>query len=93
MVTLILVAFAAVGVFLNVARIDTEIRNRLDNALQVAQIALPTPLATRDNFLVDRFLDTLFLDESVVYVSVYWEGEYGLITRKARPQYRDKITT
>ncbi len=86
-ITLILAGFAAIAVFVNIARIDTEIKDRLDYALKVAEISLPAPLATRDNPLVDRFLDTLFLDESVVYVSVYWESEYGLITRKARPRY------
>lgn len=87
-ITLILVAFAAAGVFLNMARIDTEIRNRLDNALQMAQTALPIPLWNLDNEVVKDFLGTLFLDESIVIAQIYWGGE--TLTEKKRSAYQDK---
>ena len=87
-VTLILAAFAAIGVFFNIARIDTEIRNRLDTAVQMAQIALPTPLWNLDNEIVKDFLGTLFLDESIVLAQVFWGGQ--TLTEKKRPAYQDK---
>ena len=82
-ITLILVAFAAVAVLVNIARIDTEIRTRLDNAVKMAQISLPTPLWNLDNEVVEDFLGTLFLDESIVLAPLFWGGQ--TLTEKKRP--------
>jgi len=85
-VTLILFGFATVAIFLNIARIDTEIKNRLDNALKLAQIALPTPLWNLDNDVAEDFVEAMFLDETVVYVKILWGKQ--VITERKRLKYQ-----
>jgi signal transduction histidine kinase/DNA-binding response OmpR family regulator len=87
-ITLILVAFAAIAVFLNIAKIDTEIRTRLDNAVKMAQISLPTPLWNLDNEVVEDFLGALFLDDSIVFAQLSWGGQS--ISEKTRPAFEGK---
>ena len=87
-VTLILFGFATVAIFLNIARIDTEIKNRLDNALKLAQIALPTPLWNLDNDVAEDFVEAMFLDESLVYVKILWGQQ--VITERKRPKFKQR---
>ncbi len=87
-VTLILFGFATVAIFLNIARIDTEIKNRLDNALKLAQIALPTPLWNLDNDVAEDFVEAMFLDESLVYVKILWGKQ--VITERKRPKFKQR---
>jgi hypothetical protein len=61
-VTLLLIAFAAGGILFNIAIIESEIESRLDNAMKLAQISLPTSLWYLDNDVVNDFVDALFLD-------------------------------
>jgi signal transduction histidine kinase len=82
-VTLFLFGFAIIAIFLNIARIDDELEARLDNALKVAQISLPTPLWNLDNDVVDDFLGALFLDEAMVYAKVLW-GDQAIVERKSQ---------
>jgi len=82
-VTLFLFGFAIIAIFLNTARIDDELEARLDNALKLAQISLPTPLWNLDNDVVDDFLGALFLDEAMVYAKVLWGGQ-AIVERKSR---------
>ena len=90
-VTLILFGFATVAIFLNIARIDTEIKTRSDNALKIAQIALPTPLWNLDNDVVEDFLGAMFLDKSIVFAQLFWGGQ--TLTEKKRPAFKDKTIT
>jgi len=82
-VTLFLFGFAIIAIFLNTARIDDELEARLDNALKLAQISLPTPLWNLDNDVVEDFLGALFLDEAMVYAKVLWGGQ-AIVERKSR---------
>ena len=82
-VTLVLFAFAIIAIFLNTARIDDELEARLDNALKLAQISLPTPLWNLDNDVVEDFLGALFLDEAMVYAKVLWGGQ-AIVERKSQ---------
>ncbi len=71
-VTLLLFGFATIGIFINVARLDSELKNRLDNASKLAEISLPTALWSFDNETVNDFVRALFLDKSIVYARVLW---------------------
>ena len=82
-VTLFLFGFAIIAIFLNTARIDDELEARLDNALKLAQISLPTPLWNLDNDVVEDFLGALFLDEAMVYAKVLWGGQ-AIVEKKSR---------
>jgi signal transduction histidine kinase len=85
-VTLLLIAFAAVGVLFNTARIESELETRLDNAMKLAQISLPTPLWNLDNDIVDDFVEALFLDVSIAYAKISWGDQ--VITKKKRPGFQ-----
>jgi len=82
-VTLLLIAFAAVGILFEITTIQSELENRLDNAMKLAQISLPTPLWNLDKDVVNDFVEALFLDESIVYTKISW-GDQS-ITKKNRP--------
>ena len=81
-VTLFLFGFATIAIFLNIARIDDDLEARLNNALKLAQITLPTSLWNLDNDVVDDFVGALFLDEAVVYAKVSW-GDQTITERKS----------
>jgi signal transduction histidine kinase/HAMP domain-containing protein len=81
-VTLVLIAFAAVGVFFNITVMERELETRLDKAMTLAQKSLPTPLWNLDYDVVNDFVEALFLDGSIVYTRITW-GEQ-VITEKRR---------
>jgi signal transduction histidine kinase len=87
-VTLILFGFASVAVVVNIGRLETEIEQRLDNALNLARIALTTPLWNLDNDSVDDFLEALFLDESIVIAQIVWGGK--ILIEKKRPKFQER---
>ena len=80
-VTVILLAFAVIAIFVNSARIDNELEKRLDSTLKLSTVSLPTPLWNFDNEIVNDFIEALFLDESIVYAEVSWGGEV-IVTKK-----------
>ena len=59
-VTLLLIAFATVGILFDINIIESELKTRLDNAMKLAQISLPTPLWNMDNDVVNDFVEALF---------------------------------
>ena len=81
-VTLLLIAFATVGILFNITIMESELETRLDNAMKLAQISLPTPLWNLDNDVVNDFVEALFLDESIVYTKISWGDQ--IITKKKR---------
>ena len=85
-VTLLLIAFATVGILFDINIIESELKTRLDNAMKLAQISLPTPLWNMDNDVVNDFVEALFLDESIVYTKVSWGDQ--VITKKKRPGFQ-----
>ncbi len=87
-VTLILLVFAATAIFVNRARIDAELEKRLDNALKLSGISLPTPLWNLDNDIVADFVEALFLDESIVYAEIVWGGQ--VVSKKVREKVQQK---
>ena len=67
-ITLLLIAFAAVVIFFDINRIEREMEKRLDNAIMFAENSLPIPLWNLDYMVVNDFVEALFLDESIVYI-------------------------
>ncbi len=86
--TLILIAFAAVGIVFNVILIEGELDTRLDNVLRLARSSLPVPVKHLENDIVFSFVETIFLDESIVYAKVS-RGEQAIIEKK-RPGFELK---
>jgi hypothetical protein len=82
-VTVILLAFAVIAIFVNSAGIDNELEKRLDSTLKLSTVSLPTPLWNFDNEIVNDFIEALFLDESIVYAEVSWGGGRLLLQKKA----------
>jgi signal transduction histidine kinase/HAMP domain-containing protein len=81
-VTLLFIAFATVGILFNITIMESELETRLDNAMKLAQISLPTPLWNLDNDVVNEFVEALFLDEAIVYTKISWGDQ--VITKKKR---------
>lgn len=84
--TLLLIAFAAVVIIFDINRIESEMQKRLDNAIMFAQNSLPTPLWNMDYMVVNDFVDALFLDESIVHIKISWKDQ--LITEKNRAGFQ-----
>jgi len=87
-VTLILIAFAAVGIAFNIILIEGELDKRLDNVMQLAQTSLPAPLKHLENDIVFSIVETIFLDESIVYAKVSRKDQ--VIIEKKRPGFELK---
>ena len=85
-ITLLLIVFAAVGIFFEIDKIENELETQLDNAIEFAQNSLATPLWNLDYIVVNDFVEALFLDESVVYTKISWKGQ--VITEKKRPGFQ-----
>ena len=86
--TVLLIAFAAVVIFFDINRIEREMEKRLDNAIMFAQNSLSIPLWNMDYTVVNDFVEALFLDESIVYIKISWKDQ--LITEKKRPGFQLK---
>ena len=87
-ITLLLIAFAAVVILFNISRMEKWMEMRLDNAIMFAQNSLPLPLWNMDYTVVNDFVEALFLDESIVYSKISWKDQ--LITEKNRPGFQLK---
>jgi signal transduction histidine kinase len=87
-ITLLLIAFAAVVILFNISRMEKWMEMRLDNAILFAQNSLPLPLWNMDYTVVNDFVEALFLDESIVYSKISWKDQ--LITEKKRPGFQLK---
>lgn len=85
-VTLLLFAFAAVGILFDITKIQSELETRLGNAMKLAQRSLATPLWNLDYDVVNDFVEAIFLDEAIVYTKVSWADQ--VITSKKRPGFQ-----
>jgi len=86
--TLILIAFAAVGTVFNIMMIEGELETRLDNVMQLARTSLPAPLNNLDKDMVNTFVETLFLDTSIVYARISRQDQ--IIAEKIRAGFELK---
>jgi signal transduction histidine kinase len=87
-VTLMFVSFAAFAIFFNVSKMEGELQQRLNNSLELARISLPLPLWNVDHDVVEDFVESLFLDESIVYAKVLWGNL--VITEKKHEKFQQK---
>jgi hypothetical protein len=87
-VTLLLLGFAAVAIFVNITRIEAGLENTVENALKLSNISLPAPLWKLDNDIVNDFIEALFLDQSLVYAEVAWGGQ--VVAKRLRPKFQQK---
>ena len=87
-ITLLLIVFAVIVIFFDIIRIETEMEKRLDNAILFAENSLPTPLWNLDYMVVNDFVEALFLDESIVYLKIWWESQ--VITERERSGFQSK---
>jgi len=87
-VILILVAFASVVILMNTSKIESGLEQRLSNALRLAGKSLPTPLWKLDKAVVDDFIESLLLDESIVYAKVLREDR--VFATRALAEFQQK---
>ncbi|MGI9535592.1 MAG: ATP-binding protein [Desulfocapsaceae bacterium] len=87
-VTLVVLVFAVLAIIIDSAKVSSELEQRLETALQLSTVSLPTPLWNLDNNVVDDFIAALFLDSAIVYAEVVW-GEQ-LISRKSSDTYNSE---
>ena len=84
-VTIILIIFSVFAISLDSARVNKDLGRRLDNALELSSVSLPTPLWNLDNNIVEDFVAALFLDREIVYAEVVWGDQ--LISKKVSEKY------
>jgi hypothetical protein len=87
-VTIILLLFAGIAIFVDSSKINAELEGRLENALKLSYISLPTPLWNLDNDIVDDFIEALFLDKSMVFAEVVWRDK--VVSKRARDKYQQQ---
>ncbi|MBT8355360.1 MAG: GAF domain-containing protein, partial [Desulfofustis sp.] len=87
-VTTVLLIFGVLAIIVDNAKISSELEIRLDTALKLSTVSLPTPLWNLDNTVVDDFISALFLDSAIVHAEVVW-GEQ-LIARHSAEPYKDE---
>jgi PAS domain S-box-containing protein len=85
-VSLFLFVFGLSVLFVNSARLTTELEKRLEHASTLAQISLPAPLDHGDSDAVHDFIEALFQDESVVYARIL-RGDQ-VIGERQRPEFQ-----
>lgn len=74
-VTLGLVAFAIVAIFINIHKAQTSMETKLSGATNLAAVSLRTPLWNVDIDALQDFFDALLLDPDIVLAQVVHEGE------------------
>jgi signal transduction histidine kinase/CheY-like chemotaxis protein len=87
-VSAVLLAFAATGIFFNISRLEDELQARLDNTLKLVEISLAEPLWNFDHDMVQVFIEALFADEAIAFVHV--ADEKGEIFTRTRPEFQQR---
>ena len=84
-VTLVLIVFVAVSIYFDIHRIRSDMDKRLENAILLSKNSLSIALWNMDYMVVNDFVEALFLDESLVYIKIFWEDL--VITERNRPGF------
>ncbi len=87
-VTLLLVAFAAVVIAVNVRQIDAELNDLLDDASGLAQVSLAVPLWNLDTDTLTSFAEALLLRDALVFVEILSEGQ--AVAARSRPDFEGR---
>ena len=74
-VTLLLVAFAAIVIVVNVRKIDAELKDLLEDLARLSQVSLAVPVWNLDTEAVKSFADALLLREPLAFVEILSEGQ------------------
>ena len=85
-VTLLLVAFAAIVIVVNVRKMDAELRDLLDDLARLSQISLAVPVWNLDADAAGSFADALMLREPLAFVEILSEGRS--FAMRAQPEFR-----
>ena len=85
-VTILLMVFSTIVVSYQIRVIDTDLNTRLESAISFAQKSMPTPMWNLDYDVVSDVIDALFLNESVVYTTIYLDDR--IIIEKSRLERR-----
>jgi signal transduction histidine kinase len=88
-VTLILFSFSAITIFFNVSKIENSLEKNMKHSINIARISISTPLWNLNNDVVEKFIEALFLDKSIVYANVLWKGE-DVINPMIREEFKGK---
>src|SRR5262245_25398491 len=85
-VTLLLVAFAAIVIVVNVRKMDAELRDLLADLARLSQISLAVPVWNLDTEAVGTFAEALLLREPLAFVEILSEGQS--IAARSQPEFR-----
>jgi signal transduction histidine kinase/HAMP domain-containing protein len=88
-ITSLLFIFGVLAIIVDSSKVSSELETRLDNALKLSTISLPTPLWNFDNSVVDDFIAALFLDRAIVYAEVVWGDQ--LIAKHSAERYKEIV--
>jgi class 3 adenylate cyclase/HAMP domain-containing protein len=85
-VAMFMTAFAVIASLFTIDRISGELDNKLSNYLGISSVGLQAPLWNLDHGIVEGYLDSLMLDETIVYANVL-SGD-GTVISRARPDVK-----
>lgn len=81
----VLLIFAVAAIVINFTRAEDQLEKALANSLKLAEAALRIPLWNVDYYAAQGFVDSLLLDEQIVFATVVVDGSN--IATNAREQY------
>src|SRR5262249_24427588 len=84
-VTVLLVAFAAIVIVVNVGKIDAELTDLLSDLSRLSKVSLAVPVWNLDTEAVGSFAEALMLREPLAFVEILSEGQS--IPVRTKPQY------
>lgn len=87
-VTVIMLLFAGFATLIASDRISGALDAKVDNYLRISSVGLQAPLWNFDHNIVEGYLDSLMLDNTIVLVRVV-SGD-GTVIRRARKDHQDQ---
>jgi signal transduction histidine kinase/DNA-binding response OmpR family regulator/HAMP domain-containing protein len=88
-VTILLVAFAAIVIAINVRKIDASLRDLLDDAARLTQVSSAVPLWNLDTETLASFAEALLQQDSLAFVEILSEGQS--VVARSRPEFRGEL--
>jgi HAMP domain-containing protein len=81
--TLIMAVFAVIATSITITRTSDQLNAKLENYLRISTVGLEAPLWNFDHGIIEGYLDSLMLDQSIVYVGV--KANDGTIINRIHP--------
>ena len=69
-VSVLMIIFAVSASYLNLQRINSELETKLSSYLSLSSVSLEAPLWNLDHSITEGYIDSLLLDEAVVFAKV-----------------------